>query len=95
MSAKDYYNHISRNSLDADLIFEHDDETIFLCFIDASKLRDHKDMEPEDAPVWSITRIQVVNENGVKTYVRMYPGGSKHFEFSVSEKDNYDYQFGK
>lgn len=96
--SKEFFNTISRKSLDADIVIEQPDETVYLCFLDSARLREIPDANPanmEQLPVWSIERIAVEYSGETKKYIRKYPSGSKYFEFAVSEIENYNFEFQK
>ena len=91
---KDFFNYTSRNSLQPDIIFKYDDETIILCYLDASRRREYpKNTDVKTIPAWSIVKITTTEEAGVKTYERKWPNGNSRFDFAVSDIDTYNFEF--
>ncbi len=76
----------------ADLIIEKEGYS-YLFFLDSK--RASQDEDYEEQAIWRIVRYTEVIENGVTTTKRMYPSGSKLFNFTVDNYENYTYQYLK
>lgn len=81
--------------LAADIIIQKDDDT-YACNFDPTKI-DHSENAPdlEAQPIWQITciRSSVLLENNtqISRTQTLYPFGSQHFCYKVSELFNYEY----
>jgi hypothetical protein len=97
--SRNFFNLTSRNQLQPDIIFEYEDETTILCYLDPAERRvflpDTAGGVPDvrELACWSIVKITVVETAGVKTYERKFPNGDRRFDFKVSEIANYSFDF--
>ena len=87
---------VATAAMTPDIIIDRPGEYRYECYCDRSKEDATSELPLEQQPIWRIMRISITEtEADVVEYRNEYPNGSRNFDFKVSEKGTYTYNFAK
>ena len=96
MSEKHTLGVVATAALTPDIIIDCSGEYRYECYCDRSKEDLASGLPLEEQNIWRIMRILITEtETDVVEYRNEYPNGSRNFDFKVSEKGTYTYNFAK
>ena len=81
--------------LNADLVLQTDDNTVYICYLNPSKLDKSEGHLPfEEQNAWKIERVQTIIEDGVSYCRTMYPNGQNNiYNYNPKQATEYNYEY--
>lgn len=96
MSEKHTLGVVATAALTPDIIIDCSGEYRYECYCDRSKEDLASGLPLEEQNIWRIMRILITEvANSVVHYRNEYPNGSRDYNFAVSKRETYTYNFAK
>ena len=90
------YGIVATAAMTPDIIIDRPGEYRYECYCDRSKEDVNSGLPLEQQPIWRIMRISISEtETDVVEYRNEYPNGSRDYNFAVSKRETYTYNFAK
>ena len=87
---------VATAALSPDIIIDRSGEYRYECYCDRSKEDVDSGLPLEDQPIWRIMKTVIVEDAyDVVQYRNEYPNGSRNYDFAVSQRETYTYNFAK
>ena len=96
MNGKNTLGIVAMAALTPDIIIDCSGEYRYECYCDRTKEDSTSELPLEEQPIWRIMRILITEtSNSVVHYRNEYPNGSRNYDFAVSKRETYIYNFAK
>ncbi len=83
------------SELNADLVIQTDDQTVYICYLNPGLLDKSAGHLPyEEQNAWKIERVQTIVSEGVSYCRTMYPNGQNNlYNFNPAHVEEYTYEY--
>ena len=90
------YGIVATAAMTPDIIIDRPGVYRYECYCDRTKEDVNSGLPLEQQPIWRIMRISISEtETDVVEYRNEYPNGSRDYNFAVSKRETYTYNFAK